>query len=111
MVLRLDADRITDWNSFHEMFAELLGFPGFYGRNMAAWVDCLTSLDEPADGMTTVHVQPPEVLTLHIDHAAAWSRRDPEMFRAMVDGAAFVNWRRLEMGQPPVIGLSYFEAE
>lgn len=107
MVLRIDADRITSWDAFHEVFREALGFPGFYGRNMNAWIDCLTSLDEPADGMTSVHVKPPEVLTLHIDHAEAWAQRAPEMFRAMVDGAALVNWRRMEMGQPPVIGLAY----
>ena len=27
------ASRITDWDSFHDIFAETFGFPGFYGRN------------------------------------------------------------------------------
>jgi RNAse (barnase) inhibitor barstar len=26
--------RISDWDSFHSVFAEVFGFPDFYGRNM-----------------------------------------------------------------------------
>ena len=107
MLIRIDGDQITGWSSFHDVFAEALGFPEFYGRNMAAWVDCLTSLDDPEDGMTSIHVSPPAVLTIQIDNAAQWLRRDPEMFRAMVDSAAFVNARRIGLGAPPVLCLSY----
>ena len=48
--------QITDWETFHDTFAQALGFPGFYGRNMDAWIDCLTSADEKTHGMlrTTV---------------------------------------------------------
>ena len=46
-VVRLDCDRITDWDSFHAVFAEVFGFPNFYGRNMNAWIDCMTYLDDP----------------------------------------------------------------
>ena len=52
--------QITDWDSFHETFAAALGFPSYYGRNMNAWVDCLTYED---DGMTAIPVKPGEVLT------------------------------------------------
>ncbi|MDZ4753789.1 MAG: barstar family protein [Phycisphaerae bacterium] len=31
-------------------FAETFGFPGFYGRNMNAWNDCMTFLDGPDAG-------------------------------------------------------------
>ena len=54
-VVKLDTARIADWDSFHDVCAQALGFPGFYGRNMNAWIDCMTSLDEPRDGMTRVH--------------------------------------------------------
>ncbi len=40
---------ITDWGTFHDTFAQALGFPDFYGRNMNACIDCLTYED---DGMT-----------------------------------------------------------
>ncbi len=45
-VVRLDCDRITDWESFHSLFAEVFGFPDFYGRNMNAWIDCMSYLDD-----------------------------------------------------------------
>ncbi len=45
--------QITDWDTFHDAFAATLGFPGFYGRNMDAWIDCVTSVDRD-DGMTAV---------------------------------------------------------
>ena len=48
-VVSIPTDRISDWESFHEVFSEVLGFPSFYGRNMDAWIDCLTSADG-ADG-------------------------------------------------------------
>ncbi|MDA1214518.1 MAG: barstar family protein, partial [Planctomycetota bacterium] len=32
--IRIDGDLIVDWESFHAHFAEVLGFPKFYGRNM-----------------------------------------------------------------------------
>ncbi len=68
-VVRIDCDRIIDWESLHDVFAEALGFPGFYGRNMNAWVDCLTSLDAPADGMTAVHAPPGGVLVADLERA------------------------------------------
>jgi RNAse (barnase) inhibitor barstar len=51
VVVSIPVDLITDWPSFHDVFKQALGFPDFYGRNMNAWIDCLTYLN---DGMTTV---------------------------------------------------------
>jgi len=50
-VVRVDCDRITDWESFHSVFADVFGFPNFYGRNMNAWIDCMSYLDEPKAGI------------------------------------------------------------
>ena len=58
MVIALDTGRITDRDTFHTVFAEAFGFPDFYGRNMNAWIDCITCLDDPDAGMTTVHALP-----------------------------------------------------
>ena len=41
----LDAARITDGDAFAAVSAAAFGFPAFYGRNMNAWIDCLTDLD------------------------------------------------------------------
>ena len=45
-VIEVPASQINDWDTFHDTFAQTLGFPDFYGRNMNAWIDCLTYADE-----------------------------------------------------------------
>lgn len=106
-VIRVDTQLIRDWASFHAYFKQLLGFPDFYGANMDAWVDCLSSLDSPDHGMTRVHVQPPEVLVLHLGDAAALKSRCPEILDALIECTAFVNHRRIELGEPAVLALSF----
>ena len=40
-LVEIDTARITDWGTFHDVFAEAFGFPDFCGRNMDAWIDCI----------------------------------------------------------------------
>lgn len=108
-IVRIDTRRITDWKSFHDVFQEAFGFPDFYGRNMDAWNDCLTYLDEPGTGMTHIHVAPGEVLTLALDHIKDFRSRCPELYDAIIECSAFVNWRRIDMGQPAVLALSFYD--
>jgi len=96
---------IADWASFHDVFAAALGFPSFYGRNMDAWIDCMTYSDEPEAGMLARGVRSGELLTLQIDDASDFAVRCPEQFRALVECTAFVNYRRVEVGGKPVLGL------
>ena len=37
--VKIDCNKIKDWDSFHDIFAKEFGFPDFYGRNMDAWKD------------------------------------------------------------------------
>ncbi|HIC82662.1 MAG TPA: barnase inhibitor [Kiloniellaceae bacterium] len=106
-LVRIDGRRIVDRESFHDVFAEAFGFPDFYGRNMDAWLDCLSSLDSSDDGMT--QIRPPEggVVVLQLDHADALSARCPEIFEDLVDCSALVNLRLLERGLPPVLALAF----
>ena len=104
-IVCIDGKSITDWDSFHNVFAEVFGFPGFYGRNMDAWIDCMTSLDAPEDGMTTVHGSPSDPVVLQLDNA---SSVPAELFEAITECAAFVNWRRLEVGEPAILMLSCY---
>lgn len=101
-VITIPVERITDWPSFHDVFAQALGFPDFYGRNMDAWIDCMTYLD---DGLTTVTVPPGEVLHLRIDNPFEFKRRCPELYDALIECSAFVNYRRTVLGDPPVLAL------
>ena len=106
-LVKLDTRRISDWPSFHEVFRDIFGFPSFYGRNMDAWIDCMTSLDEPDDGMTKIHAEPGGVVVLQLDHASDFIKRCKEQYDAIVECSAFVNWRRIEVGQGPVLALSF----
>ena len=105
----LDCSKIRDWESFHEEFSRIFGFPGFYGRNMNAWIDCLTSLDAPDDGMSAVHCEPGSVVTLELQNVKAFAIRCPEQYNAVIECSAFVNWRRLKMGDPSVLALSFHD--
>lgn len=67
--VQIDGNELTNWATFHDVFETVLGFPSFYGRNMNAWIDCMTSLDAPADGMTTIHGTEADVMVLHISNA------------------------------------------
>jgi hypothetical protein len=83
----------------------VFGFPDFYGRNMNAWIDCLTSIDAPEDGMSTVTVEIDELLVLSIEDAAGFQTRCHELYDALSECLAFVNYRRVEVGERPVLAL------
>ncbi len=103
----LDCDKISDWQSFHEVFAKAFGFPDFYGKNMNAWIDCMTYLDDPAAGMSTIHCHHGSVLVLELLNAEKFRQRRPEQYETLADGVAFVNWRRLETDSPAVLAISF----
>ncbi len=88
-----------------------MGFPDFYGRNMNAWIDCMTSLDCPEDGMTKIHCTPPEMVVLHLEDVKIFRAQHRELYDAIVESSAFVNYRRLKLGQPAVLALSFFNGE
>ncbi|MDO8321773.1 MAG: barstar family protein [Phenylobacterium sp.] len=104
-VVIIPTELITDWDSFHTVFEARLGFPGYYGRNMNAWIDCLTYADDAHAGMVAHPVSKGELLTLRLDHAAEFEKRCPEQYRALVECTAFVNYRRLDTGGEPVLAL------
>lgn len=109
MIVRIDTRSISDWASFHEVFARLFGFPDYYGRNMSAWVDCMTYLNDSEVTDTAVKAKPGEIVVLHLEHVGDFKKRCPELFDAIVECSAFVNYRRIERGNDPVLALSFFK--
>ena len=105
--VKIDYSRIHDWDSFHDEFAQVFGFPGYYGRNMDAWIDCLTYIDEPGAGMTSFYVEPGKVLTIELENVSEFKNRCPEQYSAIIECSAFVNWRRIECGDQAVLALSF----
>jgi hypothetical protein len=93
----LDARAITGWDSFHSVSREAFGFPDFYGRNMNAWHDCLTHLD---DGMSRFDLAADETLTIVVRGAHDFAQRCPQIALALMEAVAFVNYRNMESGAP-----------
>lgn len=106
-VVKIDCARIRSESTFHDVFAGGFGFPDFYGRNMDAWIDCMTYLDEPDAGMSKITVPKGECLTLHLENVADFARRTPQLFNTLTRCVAFVNYRRIENGGRSVLALSY----
>jgi RNAse (barnase) inhibitor barstar len=106
-VVQIDCAKIRDWESFHEVFAVAFGFPAFYGKNMNAWIDYMDSLDKPEDLMSTVHAGSNGVLTLQLENVKAFSEHYPDLYTAIIECSAVVNHRRLEVGEPSVLALSF----
>jgi hypothetical protein len=57
--------------------------------------------------MMEVIVGDGDVLTLQFDGAAEFAARCPDQYRAIIECAAFVNWRRIDIGQRPIVALSF----
>ena len=102
--IRIDGTKIKDWASFFEEFDKAFGFPAFFGKNMDAWIDCMTNLDEEFNAL---RVQPGEMLCVALVGADDFKAQCPAQFQALVECAAFVNWRRLEIGLPAILVLSF----
>lgn len=103
---RLDTEPITDWQSFHETCRAAFGFPGFYGMNMDAWIDCLSYLREEA-GMTRFNLAEGELLHVEVSATESFNRRLPEIFVALVECSSLVNRRYVEDGSAPVLSLVF----
>ena len=67
----------------------------------------MTSIDAPDEGMTSIHCENGMVLTIELENAKEFKERCPEQFSAIVECSAFVNWRRIEVGEGAVLALSY----
>ncbi|HJZ92781.1 MAG TPA: barstar family protein [Gemmataceae bacterium] len=106
-IIRIDARRLTDAAGLHVAMSEAIGFPATYGKNLDALVDCLTHLDDLKAGMSRVQVMPGEVAVLVIEHTTGLGKKAAEQVKSLTDAVAFVNWRRLERGQPAVLAMAY----
>ncbi|MCA9274328.1 MAG: barstar family protein [Phycisphaerales bacterium] len=93
IVIKIDCEFICDWDSFHACFADVLGFPDFYGKNMNAWIDCVGDMDDPGAGMTSVHVQAGGVVLFQLVGARSFRERCEEQFFALIEAVAFLNGR------------------
>ena len=102
--ISIDGCQITDWPSFYQVFSDAFGFPAFFGHSMDAWIDCMTNLDEE---FNRVQIKQGELVCINIEQAAVFKAKSPKQYQELIECAAFVNWRRLEIGEPPILILAF----
>ncbi len=107
-VVQINCDAIEDWPSFHQEFGDAFGFAEDYEFTIEAWIDVMCGLDDTDNRRTAVYCDPGEVITIELLNVKAFSVRCPEEFAVFIDAAGYVNWRRLELGQPPIISFAFF---
>jgi hypothetical protein len=98
--VQIDCARIVDWDSFHDVFCQEFGFPDFYGRNMDAWIDCMSYVDDPAAEMTSLHIGHGDTLTIVLRGAHSFLKRCPDLHAELVECLACVNQRLDPLGEP-----------
>ena len=108
MNVRLNGSAISDFPSFHTECQRVFGFPSFYGRNMDAWIDCLSYLYDD-DGMVGFRLAPGEVLGLDLVDSNRVRAQAPDVVQALVDCTEFVNQRFVAVGIPAAIALTLVE--
>jgi hypothetical protein len=111
MLIRIDARRLKDSAGLHTALDEAFGFAPGYGKNLDALVDCLTHLDDAHSALSRLQVFPGQVALLVLEHTQGLGKPAAAQLRSLADAVAFVNWRRLEKRQPPVLALAYETAE
>jgi RNAse (barnase) inhibitor barstar len=82
---KIDCASIHDWPSFHDEFDRVFAFPDSYGRNMDAWIDCMSSLDAPEDQLTGIHCARGRVLTIELGNVHGFKQRNPEQYAAIFE--------------------------
>ena len=89
---RLNGELITDWDSFHTECEKVFGFPDFYGRNMNAWVDCLSYLRDD-DGMSKFVLKENEMLTIEVQYSDKLRAAAPDIVEELQFCVAMINER------------------
>lgn len=101
---QIDGAKICDWNSFHDECQQAFGFPEFYGRNLDAWVDCLSYLRD-ADGMTRFQLGENEKLSIIILNAETMRSQAADIFDEVTYCIGGINERYEDYGEKPALEL------
>ena len=93
MEVTIDFSKIQNWDTFHKVFSQVMGFPSFYGKNMDAWIDCMSYIDDPGAGMSAVTVGKNESLDINVLGTEDAFKHCLEIFQAFIECTGFVNQR------------------
>jgi len=76
---------------------------------MDAWNDCMSYLDDPDSGMTKITCNKGEYILLELENIINFQKKYPDLYEAIIECSAFVNWRRVEADQTPLLMLSFYK--
>lgn len=105
-VVRIDGGDLIGHQAFHAAFAGAFGFFDGYGRNMDAWIDCMSYLRYPESGMVDYPLGKGELVTIFIKNWETFREADAGLAIGLLECAAMVNRRYIEDGEPPVLALA-----
>lgn len=94
----INADQITNWESFHNIFLKTFSFPSYYGHNMNAWIDCMSDIVEQED-----------MVFLNFENIDNLKKRNLEIYEAIVESLLFINRRFSKQGKKHRLVISCFE--
>ena len=85
----LDAVRWTTPQHFHEDAQRALGFPSYYGKNLAAWIDSLSELAVPDAGG----------VVLQFKHYDTFAKSQPQLAQTILDSIESTSRRFMLIGR------------
>ena len=83
----IDGAKIHDWDSFHDEFQQRMGFFEGYGRNLDAWIDCMSDMYTNGEykSLTRFDLDDGDAFLLRIENAGAWKQNDPDSFNSFIE--------------------------
>jgi hypothetical protein len=102
----IDTKEIIDWTSFHQVFIEALGFPDYYGRNMNAWIDCMSDI-AAGDSSYKLRLSEGERLHFVITDTSDFNKRLPDIMSELIECTAWVNDMSREACEEPKLSLVF----
>ncbi|MDM3871678.1 barstar family protein [Porticoccus sp. W117] len=83
----IDGSNIRDWDSFHNEFQEKMGFFDGYGRNLDAWLDCMTDIFTRGqyESLCKFNLNQDDSFTMKIINGEKWMSQSKETLLAFMD--------------------------
>ena len=88
----INGESIQDWDSSHDEFQMKLGFFEGYGRNMDAWIDCMSDLFTNGEykSLTKLNLNDGDTLVLVVQNSDQWKKQSPETYDEFIDCSVIV---------------------
>ena len=103
--VHLNGEQLTTWEEFHAQCQGAFGFPDFYGRNLDAFIDCLSYLRDD-DGMSKFRLKPNEKLRIEVKQSEVLRQKAPDILAELAFCIDALNERYADYGELPALELA-----